>query len=152
MGNFMAQGKFKQLVGAEDSSEHGPSQVIARERGPFGHVAHTLSETRHVRSIDIRAPRMADHKLKRLIEQRDAVNARIRQEQARLAADERRADTRRKILAGAAVLQWAAKDSDFSTRLMAELKHFLVRDADRALFGLPPQLSTSGARTHLERP
>jgi hypothetical protein len=37
----------------------------------------------------------------------------------------------------AAVLQWAAKDNDFSAKLMAELKIFLVRDADRALFGLP---------------
>jgi hypothetical protein len=41
------------------------------------------------------------------------------------------------VLAGAAVLEWATRDNDFSARLMAELKVFLVRDADRALFGLP---------------
>jgi hypothetical protein len=85
---------------------------------------------------------MADTKLKRLIEQREAVNARIKQEQNKVKADERKADTRRKILAGAAVLQWAAKDNDLSTKLITELKAFLVRDADRALFGLPPVLSS----------
>jgi hypothetical protein len=77
-------------------------------------------------------------KLKQLIDKRDAMNARIRKEQNRAKETERKNDTRRKILAGAAVLQWAAKDNDFSTKLMVELKTFLVRDADRALFGLPP--------------
>ena len=81
---------------------------------------------------------MAHAKLKLLIEKRDAVNARIKQEQNKLKADERKSDTRRKILAGAAVLQWAKKDNEFSSRLMTELKSFLVRDDDRALFGLPP--------------
>jgi hypothetical protein len=80
----------------------------------------------------------AADKLKRLIEMRDAVNARIRKQQNTLQASERRGDTRRKVLAGAAVLQWASKDTEFSAKLTAELKAFLVRDADRALFGLPP--------------
>jgi hypothetical protein len=77
-------------------------------------------------------------KLKRLIEQREAVNARIRQEQNRQRASDRKSDTRRKVLAGATVLEWAKRDSEFSSRLVAELKRFLVRDDDRALFGLPP--------------
>ena len=77
-------------------------------------------------------------KLKQLIDKRDAMNARIRKEQNRAKESERKNDTRRKILAGAAVLQWAAKDSEFSAQLTTELKRFLVRDADRALFGLPP--------------
>jgi hypothetical protein len=83
---------------------------------------------------------MADNRLKRLMDKREAVNARIKLEQNKLNASKRRADTHRKVLAGAAVLQWAARDSEFSSRLMAELKAFLVRDADRALFGLPPVL------------
>jgi len=87
---------------------------------------------------------MAEHKLKQLIEKRDAVNARIRQEQNKLNASERKSDTRRKILAGAAVLEWAARDTDFSAKLLTELKAILVRDADRALFGLPP---SSGKET-----
>lgn len=81
---------------------------------------------------------MIDNKLKRLIEQRNAVNARIQREQGKLRALERRTDTRRKILAGAAVLEWAKRDSEFSARLLAELRAFLVRDVDRQLFGLPP--------------
>jgi len=81
---------------------------------------------------------MAQDKLQRLIEKRNAVNAHIRQEQNKLKAGGRRDDTRRKVLAGAAVLQWAARDSDFAARLQGELRAFLVRDADRALFGLPP--------------
>jgi hypothetical protein len=81
---------------------------------------------------------MADHKLKVLIEKRNAVNARIKREQTKVKASERKNDTRRKVLAGAAVLQLAQKDSEFSAKLIAELKAFLVRDADRVLFGLPP--------------
>ena len=81
---------------------------------------------------------MAHAKQKLLIEKRDAVNARIRKEEGKLRANERKSDTRRKVLAGAAVLQWAKQDSEFSSRLMTELKSFLVRDDDRALFGLPP--------------
>jgi large subunit ribosomal protein L7/L12 len=81
---------------------------------------------------------MADSKLNQLIEKRNAVNARIKKEQNKLAADKRKSDTRRKVLAGAAVLEWATRDNDFSARLMAELKAFLVRDADRELFGFPP--------------
>ena len=81
---------------------------------------------------------MAHARLKLLIEKRDAVNARIKREQGKLRAVERKSDTRRKVLAGAAALEWAKRDNEFSSRLMAELKAFLVREDDRALFGLPP--------------
>jgi len=80
---------------------------------------------------------MANSKLKQLIEKREAVNARIRREQNKVKAVGRKDATRRKILVGAAVLEWAGKDNEFSGKLMEELKRFLVRDADRALFGLP---------------
>lgn len=80
---------------------------------------------------------MVDNKLKQLIEKRNAVTARIKREQNKLKASERQSETRRKILAGAAVLQWAGRDNEFSASLIAELKRFLVRDADRALFNLP---------------
>lgn len=80
---------------------------------------------------------MSESRLKWLIGKRDAVNERIRQEQARQSAMERKRDTRRKVLAGAAALHWAGKDSDFSTRFMRELQGFLTRDDDRQLFGLP---------------
>jgi hypothetical protein len=82
---------------------------------------------------------MASSKLNRLVEKRDAVNARIKLEQNKLRTGDRRSDTRRKVLAGATVLEWAKRDSEFSSRLIAELEVFLVRDADRELFGLPPR-------------
>jgi hypothetical protein len=81
---------------------------------------------------------MIDNRLKLLIEKRDAVNARIKREQNKKKSIERKSDTRRKVLAGAAVLEWAARDTDFSAKLMSELQAFLVRDADRALFALEP--------------
>jgi hypothetical protein len=81
---------------------------------------------------------MATERIQRLIDKRNAVNARIKQEQNKLKAGERRSDTRRKILAGATVLQWAARDNEFSKLLMTELERFLVRENDRALFNLPP--------------
>ena len=77
-------------------------------------------------------------KLKRLHEQRAAISARIREEEKKLRASERTMDTRRKILAGAWALEKAARDSEFSTMMMGELRTFLVRDDDRALLGLPP--------------
>jgi hypothetical protein len=77
-------------------------------------------------------------KMNRLIERRDAVNARIRQEQNKQRTGERKNETRRNVLAGATVLEWAKRDNEFSSRLMAELKRFLVRETDRELFGLPP--------------
>jgi len=79
---------------------------------------------------------MTDTKLSQLIAKREAVNARIKREQNKQRSNERRNDTRRKILAGAVVLEWAVRDSEFSAKLIAELSKFLVRDADRALFGL----------------
>lgn len=85
-------------------------------------------------------------KLKRLMEQREVVNARIRQEQNKQRASDRRADTRRKVLAGAAVLEWAKRDNEFSARLIQELKAFLIRDADRELFGLPSIKNNGGGR------
>jgi hypothetical protein len=89
---------------------------------------------------------MANNKLKELIEKRNAVNARIKREQSKVKIDERKADTRRKVLTGATVLEWAARDTDFSVRLTTELKRFLVRDSDRALFGLPLVGGKSGAK------
>ena len=89
---------------------------------------------------------MADSKLKKLLEKRTAMDARIKQEQNKLRAGERKSETRRKILAGATVLELAKRDSEFSSRLMSELGAFLVREADRALFGLPPLPQREGGR------
>jgi hypothetical protein len=46
--------------------------------------------------------------------------------------------TRRKYLAGVVALQLAESDAAVAQRLTEELEQSLVRNADRALFGLPP--------------
>ena len=51
---------------------------------------------------------------------------------------DRASDTRRKILAGAFVLDAAEKDDASKTKLMNGLNKFLTRDDDRILFGLEP--------------
>ena len=69
-------------------------------------------------------------KKKRLIENR------IRRQQYRLSLQERKRDTRRKILAGSWVLTVAEKDQAAALRLRKGLDEFLERDQDRELFGL----------------
>ena len=81
---------------------------------------------------------MAGKRLEKLLEQREAMNARIRREQAKTATQQRKHDTRRKILAGATVLDRAEKDDAFKAVLQAMLAGFLVRGDDRALFELAP--------------
>jgi hypothetical protein len=78
---------------------------------------------------------------RRSIEERLAqLDAQRKTLQARLGKQERAADTRRKVLLGALVLQRleTSKDAEFVDRLRAWLKRelpgFLTRDGDRTLF------------------
>ncbi len=77
-------------------------------------------------------------KLKKLLAQKAVLDARIEREQNREKAKQRKADTRRKILAGAAVLDEAQHNAKHRTQLNRLLARFLTRDDDRALFGLKP--------------
>jgi glutathione synthase/RimK-type ligase-like ATP-grasp enzyme len=77
-------------------------------------------------------------KMKRLKAQRAAIDARLRQEQYKLNKQERAKDTRRKVLVGAAMTEWAKRSNENSLTLDTELKHFLTRNDERELFGLPP--------------
>lgn len=58
-------------------------------------------------------------------------------EKAKLQGLARKQDTRRKVLAGALLLELMAKDADLHQQMMAKLATFLTRADDRALFGLP---------------
>lgn len=73
--------------------------------------------------------------LKAAQEKKQAMEARKR---ARALNATRKNDTRRKILSGAVVLQVAESDPSAKTRLWSHLDKSLVKDADRALFDLPP--------------
>jgi hypothetical protein len=57
---------------------------------------------------------------------------------SREAAEERKRDTRRKVLVGSMELERAAKYPDAKERLTRALEKYLVRDDDRALFNLAP--------------
>ena len=66
-----------------------------------------------------------------------------------LAQDERKRDTRRKIIIGAAVLAHAAKDPDFAARLQMALDHATTRAKDRVVIAdlLPPSEPPVNAAT-----
>lgn len=77
-------------------------------------------------------------RLEKLKEQRSQLDARIRDMEARVRQQERKDDTRRKVLAGALALEHAEKDSDFGRILRELLARGLTRPRDRELFGLGP--------------
>ena len=79
---------------------------------------------------------MENDKLKKLREQRKALDAKIQLEQNRENERKRKDDTRRKILAGAAVLDEMGKNEKLKADIDKLLGSFLTRDNDRALFGL----------------
>ena len=79
---------------------------------------------------------MAQKSLDELKKKRDILAARIRAEEAKQRTRTRRQDTRRKVLAGAAVLYHADQDSAFREQLMALLDGFLKRPDERAAFDL----------------
>lgn len=81
---------------------------------------------------------MTTEKLEKLRAQRAALEAKIRRELGRERSNHRREDTRRKILAGAAVLEEIKRDPAFSEALKPVLERFLSRPGDRALFELAP--------------
>lgn len=86
-------------------------------------------------SIDQRIAAL-EEKLKQEKAKKQKVEARKRAAEAKL---NRAQDTRRKILAGALVLEMMEQDEQAKTRFMARLDSFLTRQDDRALFGLYPK-------------
>ena len=80
-----------------------------------------------------------EDRIRQLEKQRARINAEIQRVRSRESQEERKRDTRRKILAGAMVLDRVAR-KDLSEKLFkADMDSFLERDQDRALFGLPPR-------------
>lgn len=91
---------------------------------------------------------MPDDALDTLKKKRDQLNARIAKLNARKASEARRLDTRRKIVAGALLLDAVAADRQAEQPVGiarwwdAQLPH-LKRPQDRALFELPPTTERS---------
>lgn len=81
---------------------------------------------------------MQNDKLEKLKAKRREIDAQIRQEQNREIVQQRKLDTRRKILAGAAVLSEAGGNQGYKAALWQLLDSFLGKPDDRVLFDLPP--------------
>jgi predicted transcriptional regulator len=79
---------------------------------------------------------MTDDKLERLLQKKRQIEAKIKRIKARENAQRRKLDTRRKILAGAAVLEHAKRDEQFAAFLTRLLDETLKRESDRKLFDL----------------
>lgn len=75
-----------------------------------------------------------EEKLKQLKALKQKQEARIRAAQSK---KERADDTRRKVLAGALLLEIMNESAENKNRFTARLDKFLTRPVDRALFGLP---------------
>ena len=75
------------------------------------------------------------HRLQRLKEQREKLDARIQAAEARVKSSERKKDVRRKLLVGAYYLDKATKDNIMGeiTQIMDK---YLTRNSDRILFNL----------------
>lgn len=57
---------------------------------------------------------------------------------AKEAVEERKRDTRRKILVGSMQLEMASRDQEVRERMISALDKYLTREDDRSLFGLGP--------------
>lgn len=88
-------------------------------------------------------------RLEELTQRRDQITAQIQALKAREQAAERKRETRRKILLGAAILAKVQRGEWPESRMLNLLDRELTRAEDRALFGLPekptPQSESNGA-------
>ena len=83
-----------------------------------------------------------EQKLKQLKAQKQQIEARKRSAAAKIT---RQQDTRRKVLAGAMILEMMERDENTRQRFMQRFDSYLTRPDDRALFGLPEKAVTAPA-------
>src|ERR1051325_8750951 len=88
--------------------------------------------------------RSSTDRLELLRQKRDQIDAQLKALEARNKQAERKADTRRKVIAGALALEHFEqnRDSEFARTLLRLLDEYVVRPHDRALF---PDLPTPQA-------
>ena len=83
--------------------------------------------------------RTPEERISELEKQRDQINARLQKERARVSAQKRKDDTRRKIIIGAALLAHAEYDDTVKAQLWRILDQHVTRLQDRVLLGLQPK-------------
>ena len=76
-------------------------------------------------------------KLDELLKKREQLNAQIQKERNKLSSQQRKEDTRRKILLGALMMSMMKKGELDEKKIMKKLDGFLTKDIDRKLFALP---------------
>ncbi|HTV87574.1 MAG TPA: mobilization protein [Stellaceae bacterium] len=93
-------------------------------------------------------PRTTD-RLLLLRQKRDQLDAQLKALEARKKQAERKADTRRKVIAGALALEHFAKnrDSEFGRVMFRLLDEYVVRPHDRLLFPDLPEPQAAAADT-----
>lgn len=75
--------------------------------------------------------------LEKLLKQQEALKKKIAAEKQKAKSQERKSDTRRKILIGAVITEEMKKDSQLADKVKNLLSASLVRENDRKLFELP---------------
>lgn len=78
-------------------------------------------------------------RLEKLEQRKAKISAEIAKVRAREIAQDRRADTRKKVLAGALLLGMVERGEWPHEKFDSALDRFLTRDQDRVLFNLPAQ-------------
>ena len=87
------------------------------------------------------ARRSTTDRLQLLRQKRDQLDAQMKALEARRKLAERKADTRRKVIAGALALEHftANRDSEFGRLMYRLLDEYVIRPHDRALFDFLPE-------------
>lgn len=81
---------------------------------------------------------MTEDRRQKLLDKKRQIEAQLRALDARQRSQERKHDTRRKIIAGALALEHAGYDEAFAATLFRLIYRHVRRDQDRRLFGLDP--------------
>ena len=116
---------------SEEASEQGqPKKPRAPRKTPEQRLAELQEQQKKLEA--------------QMKQKREKILRQQRQQQANMAKEQRKVDTRRKVLVGAAVLHQLETGEWPQERLNALLNGFLTRNYDRALFsGLEPLPATA---------
>lgn len=79
-------------------------------------------------------------KLQKLKEQQEQLNAKIKRIEQKEKEQQRKIETRKKILVGAMVLDAMSKNEEYSQKVMEKLDQYLTSRRDRKLFDLDDDL------------
>jgi hypothetical protein len=82
---------------------------------------------------------MTEKRLEQLTKKRDQINAQIQQIKAREKGEDRKRDTRKKILIGGTIIKLVKCGEWTEAQLLELLDRELSLDRDRLLFGLSPK-------------